>query len=496
MIQRIATFFNQHPLAISLILAFIIRAIAAWRNYGPFAVDDYQNVIEPAMRYLLLGTKPEVPTLRFELLPYAFAWFMKPLYVLGVKRADFLVSFAYFVMGVISLTQIVAMHRIGSLLLQEKWRNAMTLFSATWAIAPIFTNSADIAGPSYILLTFCILHLIRATPEKFGLQTSVAPGFMPFLWCGFYLSAAIFFRFSLAPLYFALGVWFLVVVKRGTKVRALMFFALGGLITALIMVLLELLNKKMPLSTAIEFIKYNLGAHIQTQSYGSMPWHLYLVIFLLFPLPLLSFFFWYPIYTAARRYSALTTLFLAFLISHSLIAFKLERYVIPVMPILILFLFAGIQQFAGRPWLRWPYRILIILNALMILPVALTMQQRAGVDGAIHAGRLDGVRIAHRVDPWRWAYYGFNRRNPIFTSTMEELTAALRGQQDDKLHIFRFMYFSQAELAQLESAGMRCRLWKVFRPDFLEQVSIRLNPVMNGRRNDTSIYSCQLLKNG
>ena len=92
--------------------------------------------------------------------------------------------------------------------------------------------------------------------------------------------------------------------------------------------------------------------------------------------------------------------------------------------------------------------------------------------------------------------YGFNRRNPIFTSTMEDLVGAIKRQQDGELHIFRFMYFSQAELAQLESAGMRCRLWKVFRPDFLERVSIRLNPAMNGRRNDTTIYSCQTPKIG
>jgi len=68
--------------------------------------------------------------LRFELLPYAFAYFMKPLYLIGIKRADYLVSFAYGVMGLISLTQIVAMHRIGSLLLSDRWRNAMTLFAA------------------------------------------------------------------------------------------------------------------------------------------------------------------------------------------------------------------------------------------------------------------------------------------------------------------------------------------------------------------------------
>jgi hypothetical protein len=73
----------NHTLAFALLLAFVIRSVAAWRNYGPFAVDDYQNVIEPALRYLMLGDRPEIPSLRFEILPYAFAWFMKPLYFYG-----------------------------------------------------------------------------------------------------------------------------------------------------------------------------------------------------------------------------------------------------------------------------------------------------------------------------------------------------------------------------------------------------------------------------
>ncbi|MBL8035830.1 MAG: hypothetical protein JNJ69_19150 [Leptospiraceae bacterium] len=485
---RIAALFARHPLAISLGLAFIIRSLAAWRNYGPFAVDDYQNVIEPAMRYLVLGTKPEIPSLRFELLPYAFAYFMKPLYLIGIKRADYLVSFAYGVMGLISLTQIVAMHRIGSLLLSDRWRNAMTLFAAIWAIAPIFTNSADIAGPSYILMTFALLHLVRAVPGKFGV--ALQSNKTAFLLTGFFLSAAIFFRFSLAPLYFALAVWLIVVVNRDDKLTALIRFAAGGLITAVIMVLVEIANGKMPFSTALEFIRYNFGAHIQTQSYGNMPWHMYLLIFLLFPLPVLSFFFWYPMFKAARRFSGFTTLFLTFLISHSLIAFKLERYVIPVLPIMIIYLFCGLQNFADRRPVLWAYRILIALNIVMILPVALTMQQRAGVDGAINAGKLRGEVIAYKIDPWRWTYFGLKQKPPAFPDTLQELIAtAGRGQMKD-FSVFRFLYFTREEISTLRAAGIECTLKQVFRPDFLERVSIKLNPAMNGRRDDTAIYSC------
>lgn len=492
LILQIQAVFNRYPLSISLLLAFVIRTLSAYSNYGPFAIDDYLNVLDPALRHLMLGAKPEIPTLRFEILPYAFSYFMKPLYALGVKRADLLISSAYFVMGLISLTQIIAMHRIGSLLLSDKWRNAMTLFSATWAIAPIFTNSADIAGPAFILLTFSLLHLVRALPGSFGVENvRLARGVnSSFVWCGFYLSAAIFFRFSLAPLYFALGVYLLAAAGKGEKFRALLLFAAGGAITAIIMSLLELANHKMPFSTAIEFIKYNFGAHIETQSYGAMPWHMYLVILAAFPLPILCFFFWLPMFAAARRYAGFTVLLLVFLLSHSAIAFKLERYVIPVLPILVIFLFAGIQRYADRRWVRIPYLALLFINALCILPVALTMQQRAGVDGAIYAGQLKGDRYAYRIDPWRWGYYGFKAQVPQFVAKTSEIISNATERKASEFRVFRFMYFSADELKEFRTAGYKCWIERIFKPDFLERVSIRLNPAMNFRRNDTTIYGC------
>lgn len=492
--SRCYEFFERHPLAVSLTLGFLIRSLAAYSNYGPFAIDDYQNVIDPAFRLLILGSKPDIPTLRFEILPQAFAYFMKPLYLLGVKRADFLMSFAYGVMGLISLAQVVAIHRIGSLLLETKWRNAMTFFAATWWLVPIFSNSADISGPAYILITFAILHLVRAVPHKFGLAGAEDVVFSgkAFVGAGFYLSAAIFFRFSLGPLYFALAAWLLWVVPRGQKLRSLFFFAAGGALTAVIMVLLELSNKKLPFSTAIEFIKYNFAEHIQAQNYGSMPWYMYTAILAIFPLPILCFFFWYPMLTAARRYGGLTVLLLTFLVSHSAIAFKLERYVIPVLPVLTIYLFKGLETFADRRWLRISYRVLLAFNVLLILPVALTMQQRAGVDGAIYAGTLEGERFVHRIDPWRWAYYGFNRKGPRFTNSLPEILDQAGAQKMEKFQVFRFMYFSAAEMANFRAAGYECRLIRVFRPDFLERLSIRLNPAMNFRRNDTTVYSCRL----
>ncbi len=485
--------YTTHPLALALTLAFVIRSIAAWRNYGPFAVDDYQNVIEPALRYLMLGTKPEIPTLRFEILPYAFAWFMKPLYIAGVKRADFLVSFAYFIMGAISLLQIVAMHRIGALLLAPVWQRALTMFAATWAIAPLFTNSADIAGPSYICMTFAIYYLLKATP--LADQQSQNEDFKTIgndlLWCGFFLSAAIFFRFSLGPVYFVLGVYLLFAMPKNARVRAIAMYAAGGAITAILMSGLELLNGKMPFSTALEFVRYNFEAHIATQSYGSMPWYMYIGIIMLFPIPVLACVFWWPMLQSARRYAGLSVVFITFLVSHSAIAFKLERYVIPVIPIMMIWLFTGIERFADRRYIRIAVGLLFALNTLLIAPVALTMLQRAGVDGAIYAGSLKKPQIVYGIDPWRWGYYGLRKGSPVFVGSYPELLKSAQASAWPSFSIFRFMYFSGAEKAQMQAAGIECRLSRVFEPDFLERLSIRLNPAMNYRRNDTTVYECR-----
>jgi len=473
-------FYEKYPLGIALAAAFIIRTIAAFSNYGPFATDDYQNVIDPALRYLKLSAKPDVPTLRFEILPYAFAWFMKPLYFFGVKRADLLVGFAYWVMGLISLTQIVAMHRIGAGLFEARIQNAMTLFAATWAIAPIFTNSADIAGPAYILITFAILHILK--PSRFAM-----------LRAGFYLSAAIFFRFSLAPLYFALAVWILVSTERGEKLKKLMQFAVGGLITAIAMSLLEISSGKLPLSTAIEFIKYNYSEHIAAQNYGNMPWYSYTLLLIAFPLPLVNLGFLPGMFRALKKHSALGVLLGTFLLSHSAIAFKLERYVIPVLPILTVVFFIALKEAGEKRWAKYSWRAIIALNILCITPVAITMQQRAGVDGTIYAGKLAGPRFAHKIDPWRWGYYGFTSEKPIFTNSTAEIIAAAKAANLEKFSVFRFLYFPTKDLAELASQGYECIYIRTFRPDYLERLSIKLNPEMNGRRDDTSIYTCKRL---
>lgn len=484
--------YENHTLALALGLAFVIRTVAAIRNYGPFAVDDYQNVIEPALRYLILGQKPEIPSLRFEILPHAFALFMKPLYMMGIQRADFLLSSAYTIMGAISLLQIVAMHRIGELVLKPATQRMMTLFAATWALAPLFSNSADIAGPSYICMTFAVLYLLQATRNNSQTGTNEDIPFIraPLVWCGFYLSFAIFFRFSLAPLYFALAPYLLFALPKAMRLKGLAQFAVGGAITALLMSLLEILNGKLPFSTALEFVKYNFDAHIATQSYGSMPWHMYIGIILLFPIPVLAFVFWWPMLKAARQFMGPTVLFAAFLISHSAIAFKLERYVIPVVPIMMLWLFAGIEAYAERRFMRIAVILLFVLNSLFVAPVALTMLQRAGVDGAIYAGSMKPPQIVYGIDPWRWGYYGLKRPSPEFVPTLAELEKSALEKNWPKFSIFRFLYFTEAEKARLKAQGISCRLVKAFKPDFLERVSIKLNPAMNFRRNDTTIYEC------
>lgn len=493
MIKQTQQIFLRYPLAISIIVAFVIRTVAAFSNYGPYGHDDFINVIEPALRHLFLGVTPEVPNLRFEFLPYLFSYFMKPLYVLGVRRVDLLVSFAFFIIGIISLVQIVAMHRIGQLLFKEKTRNAMTFFCATWAIAPVFTNSADIAAPTYVLMSFALLHLILSFPEKFSVTVN-SPAINQqrhiFL-TGFFISAAILFRFSLAPVYFALFIWIAWAARPQNKIiPSLFFFSLGGLVTTLLMFGLEILSDRAPLSTAIEFIRYNFASHIATQSYGEMPWFTYIGLSLLYPIPGPSLFLWPFALKYSRKFSGFTVIYLAFLLSHSAIAFKLDRYLIPMLPILTIWIFAALEEYRHNKIFLRAYRSMLFMNATLVAPVALTMQQRAGVDGAIFAGKVAQPLFVSQISPWRESYYGFHNKPPIFADTPQEILRIAIEKKFSEFAIYRFRYYSRKELSLFQSEDFECSLEKVFRPDLLERIAIYLNPEMNGRRDDTTIYLC------
>ncbi|MCX7632725.1 MAG: hypothetical protein N2Z22_05270 [Turneriella sp.] len=488
--QQIKNFWQKHPLASALLLAFVIRTIAALRNYGPFAHDDFINIIDPALQYLFTGQMPPNDPLRFAALPYAFAALMQPLYALGVRRADFLVSFGYFVLACISLLQIVAIYRIGDLLFSERTRNALALFTASWAVVPLFSHSTDLATPSYLLMSFAIFYLIKAFPENFGLPIQ-QNRWWPAAVAGFFVSAAVLFRFSLAPVYFALALWILLCAKQ--KIKSLTFFALGGLATTLLMVGIELLGGQRPFSTAIEFIRYNFAMHVKTQSYGTMPWYTYLGLSLLFPLPGIGLIFWpYMLrLMGQRRFRALTVIYIAFLVSHSLVAFKLDRYFIPMLPVLSVFLFAVMEYYGDKAPVRHGFRAFWLVNGLLILPLALTMQQRAGVDGAIFAGSVDAPLFVSKIEPWRPGYYGYHKVPPHFAEKEIDIVRTAQEKNYQRFYVYRFLYYTEQEFQEFQKQGFSCQLERTFRPDLAERIAIWLNPEMNRRRDDTTLYLCK-----
>jgi hypothetical protein len=277
-------------------------------------------------------------------------------------------------------------------------------------------------------------------------------------------------------------------------VQKISYICLGGAITTLIMITLELGSGRKPLSTVIAFVLENIQMHITTQSYGSMPWWTYIGISLLFPIPGISLVFWPFMLAQARRFAALYALFLAFLISHSVLAFKLDRYVIPMIPILMVILFGAIETYSGRRLIRYSYRIMLFVNALLIAPVALTMQQRAGVDGAIFAGSIKAPLFVSLIDPWRGSYFGLSATPPVFADSPEDIIKAASAKTYPEFYVYRFMYYTPGDLKLFAAAGYDCGLERAFKPDPLEKLAIILNPTMNGRRNDTSIYRCRRLK--
>lgn len=328
--------FNQKPLLYSLLIAFVLRTLAAFFNYGPGAIDDFVHVIDKALQYIQTGEDFTLTSYRFKILPYFFYTLMLPAHWLGIDSPRYLVSTAYFFLGLISLLQILAVHKIGSNILTEKWRNLATLISAIHFLSPFYSTRAYFATFSMLALSWAFYFITK--PERKNLDL---------FWFGFLIAASVFFRFSLAPIYFTLLIF---ILFREKNFKWLVSYLAGGAAIAVLMVINEIAFGKYPFETVLSFLEYNYNSHIAKTEYDKMGYFNYFGILMYLFIPPLSILFLFPLFEAIKKLHYFTLTLVTFLVVHSLIAFKLDRYVIPMIPIWIIMTLYGFMIVESREY--------------------------------------------------------------------------------------------------------------------------------------------------
>jgi phosphatidylinositol glycan class B len=194
---------------------------------------------------------------------------------------------------------------------------------------------------------------------------------------GFLFSLAFYFRLQVATLLLGFGIWLVFFEKRYKHILPI---ALGFGIGILFNGLLDYGYYKTWIFTPYEYYNVNINEGRAAQFGTSSFWRYIGLIILVAPAPLFSIvLFYYGIKTFFRKYS--NPVFLStviFIIVHSMIGHKEERFMFPVfnvLPLVYGWSFEPLEKFyaSTKQWIRALFRFLawftIVLNTLLLVAI-------------------------------------------------------------------------------------------------------------------------------
>ncbi|MBX3040982.1 MAG: hypothetical protein KF789_09785 [Bdellovibrionaceae bacterium] len=233
-------------------------------------------------------------------------------------------------------------------------------------------------------------------------------------------------------------------------------------------------------------ISYNVQ---HGSDYGSQPVYYYLpILFLMFFGPwLFARYDHATLKELFQRQRAVWIMILLFVVEHSLFTHKFERFIFPLIP-LVLFLLAAILLYFLRSGRRWRLGSLLIFNLILWFPATFSVPQGHLIQMALYLdGRPEMATVLNLNEAISWIPEAFRKD----------------GQRT---------HFQALSLDELEGRSLTCGEWvilhapledkvrakqpeftvvKSFNPGLIEWAAYRLNPKHNIRRAPVVLMGCE-----
>lgn len=473
-------------LSLALALGLALRVATACFSYGPMAIDDYLHALLPALSLSKTGST-ELIEYRSYLLVWLLAGFHRTATVLGVPTSDLAAEIRWMCacLGVLSLLGIYG--------------------------AYLYARAAlnHIAGP--LLLYLVSFHFIMpfCSTRAFGETVSVAFVFLGLglgergareqspkwaFWGLLLLGVSTLFRFHNGLLFLT----FWVVLALRDK-RFLGVGLMAGILTLALEIGIDLVSGRAPLSTLLAYVRS--GRSVYGIQVTATFFFLGLAV-VFFPLSLTLV---RAVPRVVKEHGRAALCLLVFLLAHSVLDQKEERYFFPALPFLLVILAACWAEACHRPLTRKLFApAALLLNGVLLALVTFNNSQSASFGPLVqvqqrHSGGIflerntqiggnalasvflrPGFRFERAdalVDP---ATIGNHLSHQAKGEVLAILEAAdpthpleierLTGQLENGIHCSR-----------LQSAGA-----------LIDNVIYRANPKKNWRRRPTYFIECTL----
>jgi hypothetical protein len=485
-LQVVRRAWDRHPLALVMAVAAVLRLAAALLSRGYAFHDDHFEVVEVAQHWVdglrdWLGRSDSFRSLLYPGLHWAL---FSALQRAGVGDPQTKMLVVRLLHAAWSLLTVYGGYRIAERLAgRDAARLAGLVLAAFWLLP--FASVHDLVEVAcQPPLVLAILLLVR---------TDGGPRPREALLAGLLLGLAFAIRFQTA-VFSATGV--LLLLLRPRRAPALLVAA-GGLVGAALFVgIPDAIGYGRPFSSVLAYVRFNSDPR-EIAAFPQGPWYQYVGTLLgWWLLPPASLLLAWGAIRGARRLPLLAWPTLAFLAFHSLYPGKQERFLLPVLPMLLVLCVVGARALEGAPgfWGRHPrvvrglWRWFWVANAVLLALYTTNYSKRTRVEPlsylyGVHDARGVVVETSEASAPFVPTFY-LGRPLPVLLlparkgidAFREELAAA---PQRPNYVVLLGEPRLEARLERLRAVFPRLVPVATFEPSFIDGVAHRLNPRHN-----------------
>ena len=497
---------EEKPLVIILFLGILFRLLAVIFSKGFAFHDDEFLVLDPAGSWVdgydynqwlggraEMNNAPEGPSLFFPGLHYFVLYYLKwrgmtdPQHKMYIIRA---------LLALWSLITITAGYKIANLFGGKKVaRQAGILLAILWFMPMLSVRN--------LVEMFCIPPLMLAT--WFAINPKRKERLITYFWIGILCGIAFNTRFQ--TVMFTGGLGLVVMFRKNEqtvlqRVKQVFMFGFMFLVTVVaVQGVVDMFIWGKPFAEFTAYIKYNID---NSRGYPYGPWYNYFLVIGGILVPPVSLFLMFGFFKSWKKYTVLFLPAFCFFAFHSIFPNKQERFILPMVPFVIVLGCIGWYEFVSisKYWQKHPgilkgcWTFFWILNCIA-LPVVSTMYtKRSRVESMYYLYQQKDLRNYMVEETYRddvtqepMFYTGkwyFHPREITNQHSLYQDYLALKDLKDSLYHPNYVLFFSKVDINNRIAAFKKFYPTATFKdsvePSYIDLLICKLNPI---NRNET-----------
>jgi hypothetical protein len=482
---------NEKPLVFVLIAGAFFRLLAVMFSRGYGMSDDHFVVIEPAKDWLdgtnynhwLPGSNPgeSAPghSFLYPGLHYILFLFLK---FMGIKDPQCMM---YVVRGIHALASLVVIYcgfKITAKLSGIRQARSVGLLLAVFWFMPFLSVRNLVEVVCIVPLIYATWLIIKNKSDDSWRNIAIA---------GVMLALAFSIRYQTAL--FSVGLGLAMLFKKRFK-SAIVLGVFFLLIAASVEGVIDYYAWGKPFAEFAEYVRYN-----QVNAYGYVvgPWHRYILLLAGILIPPVSIFLLFGFFSQWKKHLYLFLPSFLFLVFHSYFPNKQERFILPVIPFIIVLGYIGWNQFLGKSkfWIRRPklnaycWTFFWIINTIPLFVVSFSYSKKSRVEAMTYLAKKPDfnkliIEDSNHDDIFLPPFFYLGKRDVVFGITKTETAGAFYSGIYNKMPVSdrpNYVLFMQPDNLEKRVSDLKQFLptltyEKTIEPSFIDWLLNKMNP--------------------